>query len=163
MGRAWVLSSADGKALRHWKGTDHRGGFGGVIAPVSDLDGDATDEVAVAAPATEDQSRTMPGELFVYSGRTGVALRHWTGRQPGEQFARIYRQQQLQAHQQAVQLFENATRQLGAGPLGKFASETLPVLRRHLEHVKTLAGSAPGAGQKDAAGTGATGAGADKR
>ena len=84
-----MLSSADGKALRHWKGTDHRGGFGGVLAAVSDLDGDGKDEVAVAAPATEDQARALPGEVWIYSGATGSELRHWAGRQPGEQFGRM--------------------------------------------------------------------------
>jgi len=89
IGHAWVLSSADGKVLRHWSGTDHRGGFGGVLAAVSDLDGDGKDEIAVAAPATEDQARVLPGEVWIYSGATGSELRHWTGRQPGEQFGRM--------------------------------------------------------------------------
>jgi hypothetical protein len=26
--------------MHHWKGTDPRGGFGGVVAAVADLDGD---------------------------------------------------------------------------------------------------------------------------
>jgi len=89
VGGAWALSSADGKELFHWKGTDRRGGFGGVVAPIGDLDGDGKGEIAVAAPATEDQARTLPGELRIYSGRTGKELRHWSGTQPGEQFARM--------------------------------------------------------------------------
>jgi hypothetical protein len=56
---------------------------------VSDLDGDGKDEIAVAAPATEDQARVLPGEVWIYSGATGSELRHWTGRQPGEQFGRM--------------------------------------------------------------------------
>src|SRR5262249_17520528 len=89
IGHAWVLSSADGSVLRHRKGTDHRGGFGAVLAAVSDLDGDGKDELAVAAPATEDQKRVLPGEVWIYSGATGSELRHWVGGQPGEQFRRM--------------------------------------------------------------------------
>jgi hypothetical protein len=89
VGGAWVLASASGRELYHWKGTDRRGGFGGVVAAVRDLDGDGKGEIAVAAPGTEDQTRTIPGELRIYSGATGKELRHWSGSQPGELFGRM--------------------------------------------------------------------------
>jgi hypothetical protein len=89
VGGAWVLSSASGKALHHWKGTDRRSAFGTVVAAVGDLDGDGKGDVAVASPATEDETRTLPGELRIYSSATGAELRHWSGSQPGELFARI--------------------------------------------------------------------------
>ena len=89
VGGAWILSSASGKELHHWKGTDRRGGFGGVVAAVADLDGDGKGDVAVAAPATEDQTRTLPGELYIYSSATGKELRHWSGSQPGELYGRM--------------------------------------------------------------------------
>jgi FG-GAP-like repeat len=90
VGGAWVLSSASGRELYHWKGTDPRGGFGGVVAAVADLDGDGKGEIAVAAPGTEDQTRTLPGELRIYSsGGSGKELRHWSGSQPGELFGRM--------------------------------------------------------------------------
>ena len=89
VGGAWVLSSASGGELYHWKGTDRRGGFGGVVAAAGDLDGDGKGEIVVAAPGTEDQTRTLPGELRIYSGATGKELRHWSGSQPGELFGRM--------------------------------------------------------------------------
>jgi hypothetical protein len=89
VGAAWILSSASGRELQGWKGTDRRGGFGGVVAPVADLDGDGKGEVAVASPATEDQTWTLPGELRIYSSSTGKELRHWSGSQPGELFGRM--------------------------------------------------------------------------
>ena len=89
VGAAWVLSSASGRELYHWKGTDRRGGFGGVVAAVGDLDRDGKGEIVVAAPGTEDQKRTIPGELRIYSGATGKELRHWSGNQPGELYGRM--------------------------------------------------------------------------
>jgi hypothetical protein len=89
VGEARVLSSASGLTLYHWRGTDRRGGFGGVVAAAGDLDGDGTGEIAVAAPGTEDQTRTVPGELRVYSGATGKELRLWSGTQPGELYGRM--------------------------------------------------------------------------
>ena len=89
VGAAWIFSTANGRELRHWIGTDTRGGFGGVVAAVADLDGDGKSELAVAAPGTEDQTRTLTGELRIYSGVSGQELRHWEGTQPGELYGRM--------------------------------------------------------------------------
>ena len=89
IGGAWVFSSASGKELQHWRGTDRRSAFGTIVAAVADVDGDGKGDVAVTAPATEDQQRTLPGELYIYSSATGAELRHWSGSQPGEIFARM--------------------------------------------------------------------------
>jgi hypothetical protein len=88
-GGAWVISSATGRELHHWKGTDRVGGFGNVVVPVADIDGDGKGEVAVSVPGTEDRTRTLPGEVRVYSGATGRDVRRWTGTQPGESYGRM--------------------------------------------------------------------------
>lgn len=89
VGGAWILSSSTGRELRHWIGSDTRGGFGGVIAAVADLDGDGKGDLAVATPGTEDRTRSLTGELHVYSSATGAELRHWEGTQPGELYGRM--------------------------------------------------------------------------
>jgi len=89
IGKVFVLSSASGTELRRWTNADRRGAFGSVVARVGDLDGDGKSDVAVGAPATEDQTRSLPGELWVYSTATGTELRHWTGSQPGELYGRM--------------------------------------------------------------------------
>jgi hypothetical protein len=88
-GGAHVFSSANGKELYRWRGTGPLSGFGEVVAAIGDLDGDGKGEIVVAAPRTNDQTRSLPGEVLVYSGATGKELRHWTGSQPGELFGRM--------------------------------------------------------------------------
>jgi len=85
----WLLSSADGKVLQHWREADRRWGFGSVIAAVADVDGDHKADVAVGLPATEDQTWSLPGEVRIYSSVTGKELRRWAGTQPGEQYGRM--------------------------------------------------------------------------
>lgn len=89
VGAAFVFSAATGKQLQHWVGTENVAGFGEVVAAIGDLDGDGHGEVVVAAPRTNDESHSKPGEVSIYSGATGKLLRHWTGRQAGELFGRM--------------------------------------------------------------------------
>ena len=89
VGAAYVVSAATGNVLRHWRGPDHLSGFGEVVAAAGDLDGDGKGEVVVAAPRTNDQSRSRAGDVRVYSGATGELLRQWSGSQSGELYGRM--------------------------------------------------------------------------
>jgi putative membrane protein len=64
----------------------------------------------------------------------------------GTQFDTTYINQQVKAHDEAVALFTNASKNLKNPALKKYAESTLPVLKKHQEHVKTLdkAGAKPG-------------------
>jgi len=89
VGGAFVISAASGKELQHWKGTTHFSGFGEVVAAAPDVDGDGRGDVAVASPRTNDQTRTHPGEVSLYSASKGTLLRQWSGSQPGELYGRM--------------------------------------------------------------------------
>jgi putative membrane protein len=58
----------------------------------------------------------------------------------GDDFDRAYSQMQLEAHQQAVQLFTQFAQQQGA--LADFAKKTLPALQEHLDMARDLSGRA---------------------
>ena len=89
VGGVWVFSAATGTELHRLTGTDPHGGFGGVLAGIGDLDGDGKGDVVVATPGTEDPTRTLPGEVSVFSSTTWKEVRHWSGSQPGEQYGRM--------------------------------------------------------------------------
>jgi putative membrane protein len=52
-----------------------------------------------------------------------------------------YVQAQLKAHQDAVRLFQTYSNGADNGPIQQFASNTLPTLQMHLQHVEQLARS----------------------
>ena len=58
----------------------------------------------------------------------------------GEEFDMAYIQAQVQAHDEAVALFEAYSTNGAEGPLKEFATATLPTLQMHQEHVRGLAG-----------------------
>jgi hypothetical protein len=60
-----------------------------MVAAIGDLDADGRGEVAVSAPGTMDQTRSLVGEVYVYSGATGVELRRFRGAEKGDLFGRM--------------------------------------------------------------------------
>jgi putative membrane protein len=56
----------------------------------------------------------------------------------GAQFDRVYMQQQVQAHQQAVDMFSNYARSGDNAQLKQWASQTLPALQQHLQQAQQL-------------------------
>lgn len=57
---------------------------------------------------------------------------------PDSEFDKTYVRQQLAAHEEAVTLFRNYKENGDNTELRHFAGETLPVLERHLQHVRQL-------------------------
>ncbi|HEY2775992.1 MAG TPA: FG-GAP-like repeat-containing protein [Candidatus Binatia bacterium] len=88
-GRAQLLSSKTGALLREWKGDGADMGLGEIVAQVGDFDGDGKGDFAISAPRTFDHTRKLPGEMWIYSSKTGAVLRHWVGRQHGELYGRM--------------------------------------------------------------------------
>lgn len=56
------------------------------------------------------------------------------------QFAREYRSLQLEAHREAIELYEKAARDCDDAELESFAQRTLPTLRAHLQHLEQMDG-----------------------
>lgn len=59
-------------------------------------------------------------------------------RAAGDNFDRLYKQQQLAAHQQALALLRGQAEGGTAASLKAFAAKTVPVVEQHLEHVQRL-------------------------
>jgi len=82
-------------------------------------------------------------------------------RASGQQFDRLFIQQQLQAHREAISLFRNYARRGDNPELKQFAQETLPTLEHHLQMVQELrSGGAVAAKKTNGKRSSATGAGA---
>lgn len=67
-------------------------------------------------------------------------------RSAGTDFDRVYTDQQVAAHQEALTLLQQQADGGTVPSLKAFASEVLPVVQGHLDHVRELAGSAASAG-----------------
>lgn len=71
-------------------------------------------------------------------------------RNAGTNFDSVYAQQQVQAHQEALNLLQTQAQTGTAEPLKAFASQTAPIVEGHLEHAQELAQNAGGAAGADA-------------
>jgi putative membrane protein len=63
-----------------------------------------------------------------------------------QQLGQQYVQQQIQAHEKAIQLFRQAQTQVQDPQLKSFAERTLPKLEQHLQHLQQIGGGAQPAG-----------------
>ncbi|RAU81818.1 DUF4142 domain-containing protein [Pontibacter arcticus] len=82
--------------------------------------------INVPMPTRETLPEDKKTIISRLEGKTGVAF--------DQDFADV----QEDAHEDAVELYEDAVEDLDNGPLKDFAQKTLPVLRKHLEHAKQL-------------------------
>jgi len=63
------------------------------------------------------------------------------GKMQGSDFDSAYMKHQVEDHEQAVKLFEKASKEAKDQSLRNFAAQTLPVLREHLQMAKSIAGN----------------------
>jgi putative membrane protein len=85
-----------------------------------------------------EQQLTVPSELDEKHQQRVDTLNNANA----QNFDPVYGQFQVEAHQEAVQLFEGYSQQGDNDALKAFATETLPTLQQHFDKAKTL----PGAG-----------------
>ncbi len=99
----------------------------------------ASSEKLKAAVAEGGATLAVPPQMLPKHQQQLDALRS-----AGDNFDSVYAQQQVAAHQEALELLE---RQAGSGmvaSLKAFAAETAPIVEGHLEHARELAGAAGG-------------------
>jgi putative membrane protein len=128
-------------------------------------DGQAEVELATLAQkkATSEQARTLASQLRTDHERANAELMEIARRKginvdptstpdqqqvaskltnlSGAEFDRAYTDEMVQAHQRAVQLFEDVSHTAGDPDLKAFAAKVLPTLRHHLEMAQAAHGS----------------------
>jgi VCBS repeat protein/FG-GAP repeat protein len=73
-GRAFVISGADGAAIREHLGTSYGGRLGMAAANLGDVNGDGVPDYALGTPFEGPIGQARPGSVTAYSGATGVQL-----------------------------------------------------------------------------------------
>jgi putative membrane protein len=101
--------------------------------------------------AASDLGANVPSAL---DAKHAQALQKLQGIQEGPEFDRAYVQAQRDAHREAVGLFSSYSKANGA--LSAWATQTLPVLQQHQEHIQQMGGVAQGAGDVNRTGRAST-------
>ncbi len=94
----------------------------------------------------------ISNDLSALAGRLGVNLPDPCGQggnpmvnqlksEHGQSFDRAYMQAQVQDHRKAIDLFEREARSAGDSEVGQFASQTLVLLRQHLDLAELISSS----------------------
>lgn len=81
-GGVWVVSGADGAALRHFAGLGKDDFLGSAVAAAGDVDGDGVMDLMAGAP----ESAAQAGYALVFSGADSSLLRQLNGDHPGDAF-----------------------------------------------------------------------------
>jgi hypothetical protein len=85
-GELRIFSGANGALLRHWSGTQAGELYGRMVVGAGDLDGDATDDLAIGAPWHRTAAGDRVGRVELRSGRRGTVLGELVGDGPGSWF-----------------------------------------------------------------------------
>ncbi len=108
-----------------------------VVAFAEQMIADHTNAAQQMMPAAEEEGITPPTDM---EDRHQQMVDELEGLE-GEEFDAAYIAAQVQAHDEAVALFQSYSSEGPDGPLKEFATATLPVLEQHQEHVHGLSGN----------------------
>jgi len=87
VGRAFVVSGADGSGLLAVTGESASGFFGSNVSEAGDANGDGIPEFLVAAQEyTDPVLGAEVGAVYLYNGATGNLMRRWVGEAAGDKF-----------------------------------------------------------------------------
>lgn len=108
-----------------------------VVAFAEQMIADHTKAAQDMMPAAQEEGVTPPTDM---EDRHQQMVDQLNGLE-GEEFDAAYIAAQVQAHDEAVALFESYSTSGPEGALKAFATATLPVLQQHQEHVHGLSGN----------------------
>ena len=78
-GELRIYSTATGKELRHWSGSQPGELYGRMIVAIADLDADGVDDLAISAPTYRREADDRVGRVELRSGRSGKLLAEFFG------------------------------------------------------------------------------------
>lgn len=78
-GEVRIYSSATGKLVRTWTGSQPGELYGRMVASVGDLDGDGVGDIAVGVPWYRHEGRERAGRVELRSGRSGAVIEEFFG------------------------------------------------------------------------------------